>query len=337
MDKRGALTSWLNKFQDIFSNLLSKRSSSSNCYATLNSTRVRDIMVKDVLCIKKDDKLTEAAHIMIGAHASCLVVLLGEKPIGIITERDFVKKLDMNKNEAHDLIVQDIMTKQLFSVNSSQSLIEAQKIMREHKFRKLLIVENDSLKGIITQTDLCWAVADLNVRYKQPPLVESIMSKKVFMISQDDKFLKAKKLMAVNDVGSVLVVSKGEVKGMFTEFDLVSEFFMNPNRLKHSYMSELMTNPVVCISPDFDVFQINKIMLKHNFRRLPVVKNNKLVGVVTQTDVAKSLYEFIEKNKTIECDKGFKQDKEPLYCIKKAGCMILYEKKIEDKPEPKKA
>ncbi len=319
MDKRGAFS---------FLSGLFKPKLQGNCYSRLNSIQVKDIMVIDVLCTQKTERLVEAAHMMIGAHASCLVVLDRDKPIGIITERDFVKKLPMEKDHSAQMIVDDLMTKKLFTIHQHANLVEAQKIMREHNFRKLIIVENDLLKGIITQTDLCWAVADLDVHYEKPPLVRDFMSRKPLIISKDEKFSKAKKLMMTKDVGSVIVVDKKEVQGMFTEFDLVSEFFMNPNRLRNSYMKDLMTSPVICISPDFDVFQINSIMLGHNFRRLPVIEGNKIMGIITQTDVVKAMYEFIEKNKDAMCNKNLKS-KEPFYCVKKEGNIIVYEMKKE--------
>jgi CBS domain-containing protein len=306
-----------------------------NCYYSLASVKVKDIMVKDVLCSLKTEKLIEAAHVIIGAHASCLVVIDHEKPVGIITERDFVKKLPMERDHSSEMIVNDLMTKQIFSVSHNANLIEAQKIMREHKFRKLVVIDNEQLKGIITQTDLCWAVANLGAAIRNPPLVYNLMSRKVLTVGEDDKFSKAKKLMAWKDTGSVIIVDEGELKGMFTEFDLVSEFFMNPNHLRNSYMKELMTSPVVCITPDFDIFQINNIMLYHNFRRLPVLENNKLVGIITQTDVARGMYEFLERNKAYEYDPKVKT-KEPIFCVRKAGNIILYEKRKEQKEQQKK-
>ncbi|MBN2052529.1 CBS domain-containing protein [Candidatus Woesearchaeota archaeon] len=320
MNKRGAI-SFLSK---VF-----RGNAQTNCFAKLSSTHVSDIMIKDVLCCQKTEKLTEAAHVMIGAHASCLVVLEGDKPIGIITERDFVKKLSMEKDSASQLIVDDIMTKKLFSVNHHASLVEAQKIMREHSFRKLLVIENDELRGIITQTDLCWAVADLSLHYSNSPLVRNTITRKVLTVAEDDKFLKAKKQMVTYDRGSVIVVSKGEVRGMFTEFDMVSEFFLNSNRLRNSYMKDLMTAPVICITPDFTIFEINQIMINHNFRRLPVLENNKLIGIITQTDIARAMYEFIEKNKESACIKA-QQSKEPIYDIKKQGNIILYQRKKKE-------
>ncbi len=329
MNKRGAF--------GFLADLFSRRLSSINYYLELNSIRVKDIMVKDVLCIHRDDKLIEAAHTMIGAHASCLVVLENYKPTGIITERDFVKKLGMAKDHSDQMIVNDIMTKKLVSATPNMTLFEVHRMMKDHNFRKIVVIENNELKGIITQTDLCKAVANLRVSHPHPPVVDDLMSRKVLTVSENDTFLKAKKLMTAKDIGSVLVIEKGEVKGMFTEFDLVSEFFMNPNRLRNSHMGELMTTPVMCISTGFDLFQINDLMLEHNFRRLPVVKENKIIGIITQTDVARGLYEFIHSHKDYFGKPKPKVADEASYCTKKTHNLIVCEKsKPQEKVEVKK-
>jgi len=107
----------------------------------------------------------------------------------------------------------------------------------------------------------------------------------------------------------------------------VSEFFMNPNRLRSSYIKDLMTAPVMGISPFFDLFQANRLMLEHNFRRLPVVHKNNVVGMLTQTDVAKGLYEFIERKKDAAC-KPAKDEKAPVYCMKKSINVIVCERAV---------
>jgi len=306
--------------------LFRRKKSFSNCYYELKSFRVKDIMVRDVIYVHREDRLIDAAHTMIGAHVSCLVVLKDYKPVGILTERDFVKKLGMSKGYSEKMLVNDIMTQKLFTVKPGLDLFEAQKIMRSHKFRKLVVVEDEELRGIITQTDLCRVLDELRSPHPKPPLVRDVMTKKVLVVGEDDKFLKAKKIMALKDIGSVVVADKKQIKGVFTEFDIVSEFFLNPNRLRNSYMKELMSSPVVCITPAFDLFQVNKIMLEHNFRRLPVISGDELVGVITQTDVARNLYLFIEKNKDFVAKKKTEKDKEDRYVVKKKGNIMLYEK-----------
>lgn len=293
-------------------------------------------MTKDVITVHRGDNLVDAAHTMIGAHVSCLIVLEDYKPIGIITERDFIKKLGMNKDNYEGMVVNDIMTKKLFTVNTHTDLFEAEKIMKTHNFRKLVIVENDELKGIVTQTDLCGVIDELRSVHPRGPLVKDVMTRKVLSVAEDDKFLKAKNTMASKDIGSVLVITRGDIRGMFTEFDIVSEFFLNPNRLRNSYMKDLMSTPVICISPDINLFMVNKFMIEHNFRRLPVVDGHRVLGIITQTDVARSLYDFIEKNKDhIPSKEDFKR-KEPDYIIRKMGSIIFYDTHGEEEKVSKK-
>lgn len=317
-------------------NWLRKVKPFTNCYFELCSKHVSDIMVKDVMTVGKYDSLIDAAHIMIGAHISCLVVMDGETPIGILTERDFIKKLSMIKDHSSQLLVNDLMTKELFTATPHMTLFEAQKIMKQHRFRKLVVIEGGVLRGIMTQTDLCKAVAEVKTSCIKSPLVKDVMTKSVLVVSEEEPFYRAKKLMASKDVGSVVVVDKGVIKGMFTEFDLVSEFFMNPNRLRNSYMKDLMTAPVVCITPELNVFEVNRLMLEHNFRRLPVLEDKKLVGIITQTDVAWELYDFIEKNKNCSDEREKKQDDELEFVVKKEGSIILYQKAINLKEYSKK-
>jgi CBS domain-containing protein len=305
-----------------------------NPYHELMVLRIRDVMSRDVMCIRPEERLVDAAHIMIGAHVSCLVVVTKDNPVGIITERDFIKKLNMGKEEHEVLLVSDLMTKKLVTAESGSDLVEAQKIMRQNHFRKIVVAHNNELKGIVTQTDLCRAVAGLRTPIIGAPLVKDVMTRKVLSVACDEQFPKIKKLMAQKDIGSVLVLEKDKACGIFTEFDLVSEFFMNPNKLHHSHMHELGSKPIICISPDFDLVFVNKLMLGHNFRRLPVMENDNIIGIITQTDVAREIYKFIEQKKDAHNPSGARNI-DPGYDVIKKENAILFKKK-EEKKEGKK-
>lgn len=325
MNKRGA--------SGLLSGISLFRKRYSNPYDELATLEVKDIMTKEVMCAQKDEPLLNAAHTMIGAHISCMVVSEGEKPVGIITERDFIKKLDMAAGHHEDLLVQDIMTKKLVSVEPGTDLLSAQKLMRQNKFRKLVVMHNDELKGIMTQTDLCKAIANIRTKILNAPAVRDVMTKKVLTVEHDEGFLNVKKLMAQRDTGSVIVSDKDRIQGIFTEFDLVSEFFMNPNRLKNAHMQDLVSSPIVCISPDFDLVFINKLMIERSFRRLPVIEGGKLVGIVTQTDVARELYNSIEQNKDLKYKRKDKYDVPRFEIIKKEN-IIFYKIKEMKAPAP---
>jgi CBS domain-containing protein len=327
MNKRGV--------SGLFSRIFLFRKRYANPYDELALLEVKDVMTKEVMCAQRDEPLLDVAHTMIGAHISCMVVSEGERPVGIITERDFIKKLDMTHSHQEDLLVQDLMTKKLVSVEPGTDLLSAQKLMRQNKFRKLVVMHNDELKGIMTQTDLCRAIAKLRTRILNSPRVRDVMTKRVLTVECDEGFLNVKKLMAQRDLGSVVVNEKDSVCGIFTEFDLVSEFFMNPNRLRNAHMHDLVSKPIVCISPELDLVFINKLMIERNFRRLPVIEGGKLAGIVTQTDVARELYKSIEQNKDV---KYKRKDKyiAPQYDIIKKENIIFYKMKTPASDEKKK-
>ncbi|MBN1792487.1 CBS domain-containing protein [Candidatus Woesearchaeota archaeon] len=303
-----------------------------NPYPAIASLKVKDCMTREVMTIDPQKSLIQAAHTMIGAHTSCLVVSQENKPQGILTERDFIKKLQMGREPKTGILVSDLMTSKLVLASPDTTLFEAQKIMRRNGFRKLVVAEKGELKGILTQTDLCKAVANLKTPIAGAPLVKDVMTTKPVMVSSEESFEKVKKIMTQKNMGSVIVADDDSIRGMFTEFDIVSEFFMNPNKLKNSCMKEVMTFPVVCITPDFDLEFVNKLMLEKNFRRLPVLEEGKLVGIITQTDVVREIYAYIEKNKG---KKNASRESKPGFDIIMKGSTILYRKK-KDRSEMKK-
>jgi predicted transcriptional regulator len=284
-------------------------------------------MTKNVVTISKDKLLTDAAYMMIGAHISSLVVSNNGKPAGILTERDFIKKIDMGRTGKKDYMVADIMTGKIVTVEPDISLFAAQKIMHQHNFRKLVVAQKEKIVGIITQTDLCKAIAQLKTHDHDAPKASEIMTKKVITASPDESFQKVKKVLSQKDMGSMVIEEKGNIMGIFTEADIVSEYYLNPNRLRNSYMENLMTIPVICISPDFNSFLVNKLMLEKNFRRFPVVENGQLVGIITQTDIANALYQHIEKNKDKKSSPSWTHKDPQILSHKKDNTILLELKK----------
>ena len=85
---------------------------------------VKDIMTKNVVSICVDNSVFEAAELMTSKRVSCLVIMDGEAPIGIVTERDVVRRV-VAKKMPLDTKVSEIMSKSLITVNPDASLKEA--------------------------------------------------------------------------------------------------------------------------------------------------------------------------------------------------------------------
>lgn len=116
--------------------------------------QIRDIMGKNVITIEHDKTSLDAACLMEKNGISFLVVLKNEEPIGIVTERDFVRKLVARDKSASKVPLSEIMSYKFRSVEPSTEIEDAVQKMLNNKIRRLLVLDNGKLVGAITQTDL---------------------------------------------------------------------------------------------------------------------------------------------------------------------------------------
>ena len=115
---------------------------------------VRDIMTKELLTISEKDTALKAAQLMSEKGVSSLIVLSEEQPIGIITERDFIKKICLKELKLSSVKVGDMMSKIRTFASPDTTIDVAVQRMVNNRIRRLPIMENGKLVGIITVTDL---------------------------------------------------------------------------------------------------------------------------------------------------------------------------------------
>jgi CBS domain-containing protein len=117
--------------------------------------KVEDVMSSPVVTIRETDTVLAAAKLMKKHEIGCVVVVdKSGKPLGLMTERDVVRRVS-----ALDLLPSKVqagksMTKPPSTVDASANITDAAKKMRELKIRRLVVVENGKLKGIITSNDI---------------------------------------------------------------------------------------------------------------------------------------------------------------------------------------
>jgi len=116
--------------------------------------QVRDIMQKNVITIQEDKSALDAAKLISEKDISFLVIVKDDKPIGVITERDFVRKIDAQDKQASLIPLSEIMSYKFRWVEPSTEIEDAVQKMLNHNIRRLIVLENEKLVGVITQTDL---------------------------------------------------------------------------------------------------------------------------------------------------------------------------------------
>jgi len=116
--------------------------------------QVRDIMEKNVITINQDSTSLDAAKALKEKKISFLVIMNGEEPVGIVTESDLVRKVTAEDKTASKVPLRDIMSRKFRWVEPSTEIEAAVQKMLNNNIRRLVVLEEGKLVGVVTQTDL---------------------------------------------------------------------------------------------------------------------------------------------------------------------------------------
>ena len=116
--------------------------------------QIRDIMKKNIVTIEKDQTVLQAAQLMKENDISFLVIVENGDPVGVLTERDFVQKFCIENKKSDTIMVSEIMSYKFRWVEPTTEIEVAIQKMLNNNIRRLLVLDNKKLVGVITQTDL---------------------------------------------------------------------------------------------------------------------------------------------------------------------------------------
>ncbi len=131
------------------------------------SQKLKKIMVENVITISPNATVKKAAELMNIHDMGCLIVASCEKPVGIVTERDMLKRIINELRDPEETRVLDIMSKPLITASPEMRSGDAAKLMLERNIKKLPVVENGRLVGIVSLTDLLRAEGVIEFLNKQ--------------------------------------------------------------------------------------------------------------------------------------------------------------------------
>ncbi len=113
--------------------------------------------------------------------------------------------------------------------------------------------------------------------------VKEIMKKSVITIDPNLTLSDAAKIMTNNRVGSVVILNKMRPVGIVTSEDIVGAVAKGLN--KKTKIKDLPKKKLISASPDEDILKVTKIMVRNGIKRLPVIKNGKLLGIVSDKEI----------------------------------------------------
>jgi CBS domain-containing protein len=116
--------------------------------------------------------------------------------------------------------------------------------------------------------------------------IKDVMTKDIAYVNANDNVERAAQLMEDYNVGSVPVCDNGKVIGIVTDRDITLRSVAKGAESCSQTVREIMSSNPVCASPDEDVHEVARIMSERQIRRLPIVENGSLVGMVALGDLA---------------------------------------------------
>lgn len=195
-----------------------------------------------------------------------------------------------------------ILQKPVFSATSTSPIIRGIETMLSKSVRRIPITDAQShLQGLVTATDVVNFLGGgdyyniVKMKYGgrffsalYEPL-GSIMSKDLVSATIDSKFSEVLERMIHENVGALPIVDKnGVLVGIITEYDIVR--YLSGRSMTETVSDYMSRNPVM-ISSDVSIKSASRLMVSNGFRRLPVVKGNTVLGMVTTTDIVKYIGE----------------------------------------------
>jgi CBS domain-containing protein len=244
-----------------------------------------------------------------------VVITDKKKPIGVITEKDIAKKIyGLGSNPINSVKAADFASKRLFVLTRKNSVQECAKMMKKHRISLVIITNKDSnLEGIVTETDLVKAFL---TKESAPLKVGKIMKRDVITAAPSDPILHVESLLLKYGISRVVVQRNQIPIGIITFRDFVPAKIpqwiaesadpkevqeykykkgleeIHSNQMSYLFpfhATDIMATKPITVERDDDVKVAITRMIKHDISGLPVVKNSKLVGIITKADIVNTL------------------------------------------------
>jgi CBS domain-containing protein len=284
----------------------------------LKNTSLNQIIIKRTITINPNISLLDAREILLRHNLKRLVVINAKKcPVGIITEKDIAKTIyALGDKPIKSVKVSGFMSKKLFTVKKTASVYDSAKLMKRHHISSVIVLgKNGVLEGLVTKTDL----ASIFLTHAVSPLkVSKVMTRRVVTAMPGDSLLYVESLLIHNRISRIVIQRNKIPVGIITYRDFVpaklphwivqsadpkevenyrikkdlNDFRVNQmSHLLHFKAVDIMASNPITVKADEDVGVAVLLMIRNGISGLPVVKNSKLVGIITKADIVKAIAE----------------------------------------------
>jgi len=122
--------------------------------STSSRVTVGSIARMPVPTVNGSESVSEIASLMVNGNIGAVIVMRDNEPLGIVTERDLVRRVIYSEKDAREIVAQEIMTAPLITISYDRTIEEALEIMHHNHVRRLVVLKGDSAVGLLTERRL---------------------------------------------------------------------------------------------------------------------------------------------------------------------------------------
>lgn len=252
--------------------------------------KAKELMTRDVMKVDKDDRLETVLDAMVKHRVSKLVVVDKGQVVGVVTDGDIADELGAIKNRgvpASHLHASSAMRRKFPSVGPETELPAILVALIEEDAGILPVVHERTPLGVVTASDVLALVTS------ERPIGE-IMTDRLHVVAPTDRVIHARRVMLDHHVERLPVLDHGRLVGILGELDLAVGFARFKDTVSDHHQSagltrflvqDVMQPSVVTATPDASARQAVAMMRNEDVGSLPVMRGDRVVGIVTRTDL----------------------------------------------------
>jgi len=253
--------------------------------------RVGDIMTRRIVSAQPAEPLLAVAMRMSQENVSCVVVVSGREVVGMVTERDLLKRVAAGQRDFARMTIAEVMSSPAISVEADTPVLEASDLIESRGIKRLPVLDAGRLVGVVTQTDIIRGLISLS------PLreISAFMSREVATISSAATVAEAAQVMASRNVSCIVALHRGEATGVLTEKDILRRVVTLGKDPTHWLVADVMTMPIQTAPPTHSVMSVSRMMDEMHVHRLVVGTADDVQGIISQTDILMAVRSKLEE------------------------------------------
>jgi CBS domain-containing protein len=256
--------------------------------------KVKEIMTTKIISVDKDDSLKHVLDLMKKNDITKIPVLEEKKFFGLVTDNTIAYKLGSIRKRgitASRLHASSVTEKKIITISSEEEVKNILKTVGEPGPTMLPVLEKEKLTGVVTKADLLPLVKSKNSLY-------TIMQRKVHVVNVNDRVIHARRIMISENIARLPVLEEKKLVGIISDLEIALAFASlkksyslgkQKRHLDELFVKDVMRSPVIWTKPSISIFEAAQLMINENIGALPLLDNEKLVGMVTRTDLVKTI------------------------------------------------